>query len=235
MTRALVIGVGGLGSAATLTLARARPLALTLLDDDVVEQSNLHRQLLYNEADVGTPKLEAAARRLAQVAADAAIELQIDTIDGRFVPDNALALAREHDLIIEGADHLSTKFLAADAARLAGVPIVQAGAVRWNGWAMAATLDSACVRCVFEDLPRERVETCAEAGVVGPVVGVMGGLQAHLTLAVLAGGSGGTLIHYDALRGRLASTRIDRRESCPLCAGEIRSLSAERYQPACAA
>ena len=103
------------------------------------------------------------------------------------MPDTAMALLSEHTLVVEGADNLATKFLVADAAHLAGVPAVQAGAVRWAGWALCALPGSACLRCLFEDIPRDRIETCAEAGVVGPVVGVLGGLQAALVFRLLAG------------------------------------------------
>jgi molybdopterin/thiamine biosynthesis adenylyltransferase len=113
---------------------------------------------------------------------------------------------------------------------------VQAGAVRWAGWAFCALPDSACLRCLFEDIPRDQVETCAEAGVVGPVVGVLGGLEAALVLRLLQGERpGGELWHYDALKGALRKTFVRRRSDCPLCAGEIQDLRMERYTATCAA
>jgi adenylyltransferase/sulfurtransferase len=147
-----------------------------------------------------------------------------------------MELLSDHTLVVEGADNLATKFLVADAAHLAGVPAVQAGAIRWAGWAFCALPRSACLRCLFEDIPRDRVETCAEAGVVGPVVGVLGGLEAALVLRLLQGECpGGELWHYDALRGALRKTLVRRRSDCPLCAGEIQDLRMERYTAACAA
>ncbi len=230
--RVLVVGAGGLGSPVLRLLARSRVPAVTLIDDDVVEESNLHRQTLYTTRDVGRSKLECAA----QVLRRSSPETDVRLIDGRFVPDNALALLREHTLVVEGADNLATKFLVADAARLAGVPAVQAGAVRWAGWAFCGLDDSACLRCLFEDIPRDRIETCAEAGVVGPVVGVLGGLQGALALRVLRGERpGGELWHYDGLRGVLRQTFVRRRADCPLCAGDIQDLQMERYVAACAA
>ena len=230
--RVLMIGAGGLGSAAALVLARSLSFCLTLIDDDLVELSNLHRQLLYTEDDIGKSKLDVAAQALMKASRAEGHELRIESIDGRFRPSNAMELAESHDVVIEGADNLPTKFLAADACKLAGTPVVQAGAVRWHGWAMASASSSPCMRCVFEDIPQHRVETCAEAGVIGPVVGAMGGLQAALTLKLLGGNETayGALWHFDGLSGRLRRIQPTQRADCPLCEGKILNLNPERYQ-----
>jgi len=230
--RVLVVGAGGLGSPLLRLLARSDVEHITIIDDDVVDESNLHRQTLYTDDDVGRSKIERAAHRLRELAP----ALRVRVVEGRFVPDKAMELLSEHTLVVEGADNLATKFLVADAARLSGIPAVQAGAVRWAGWASCALPDSSCLRCLFEDIPRDRVETCAEAGVVGPVVGVLGGLQAALVVRLLAGERpGGELWHYDGLRGALRKTFVRRRSDCPLCTGEIQDLRMERYTAACAA
>lgn len=226
--RVLVIGAGGLGSPAALVLARSRAVRMTIVDDDVVDVSNLHRQVLYEDADVGADKAERAAERLRREGAE------VTAVRGRFVPSTAIELARSHDLVIEGADNFATKFLAADACAIARVPIVQAGAVRWSGWALASIPGaSACLRCVFEDIPRDRVETCAEAGVIGPVVGALGAVQAALALRLLAGDAtaAGALWSYRALEGRLRASRVRPRAGCPSCAGDISDLAVERYAP----
>ena len=233
--RVLVVGAGGLGSPVLRLLAAAGGSGvdhITVIDDDMVDESNLHRQTLYSSGDVGRSKID----RAAGVLRDLSPGLSVQTIEGRFVPDTATDLLSDHTLVVEGADNLATKFLVADAARLSGVPAVQAGAVRWAGWALCALPDSACLRCLFEDIPRDRIETCAEAGVVGPVVGVLGGLEAALVLRLLRGERpGGELWHYDALKGALRKTFVRRRSDCPLCAGEIQDLRMERYTAACAA
>lgn len=236
-----MIGAGGLGCAAGLALAGARgalsdaelALSITFVDPDRVERSNLHRQVLFGEADVGRPKAEQAAARAR------ALGIEARGIEARFDVASALALAREHDLVIEGTDRHEAKFLAADACGIAGVPIAHAGVVRWAGWAMAcAPGASACLRCVFEDVPRgASVATCAEAGVIGPAVGAIGALEAQLALRLLAAGTAaggdatGVLVRYDALAGAARSSRVHRREDCPLCgaAPAIRELREERY------
>jgi len=221
--RVLVVGAGGLGSPVLRLLAvagRSRVEHISIIDDDLVEESNLHRQTLYSSDDVGRSKIERAAGMLRDLSPG----LSVQTVQGRFVPDTAMELLSDHTLVVEGADNLATKFLVADAARLAGVPAVQAGAVRWAGWALCALPDSACLRCLFE------------AGVVGPVVGVLGGLEAALVVRLLRGERpGGELWHYDALAGALRKTLVRRRSDCPLCAGEIQDLRVERYTAACAA
>jgi len=230
--RVLVVGAGGLGSPVLRLLARSGVELLTIVDDDLVEESNLHRQTLYTRADLGRSKLECAKEALRVLSPD----LSVRTVEGRFVPGTAMDLLAGHDLIVEGADNLATKFLVADAAHLAGVPAVQAAAVRWSGWAFCALPDSACLRCVFEDIPADRIETCAEAGVVGPVLGVVGGIEGALAIRLLRGERpSGELWHYDALGGALRKTFVRRRSACPLCTGEISDLKMERYTAPCAA
>lgn len=236
--RALVIGVGGLGCPSSRVLARSGVGSLVLLDDDVVEETNLHRQTLFTDADVGLPKTECAARALAREARSTGREPRLETVRDRLLPENALASLAGVDVVLEGADNLASKFLAVDACRIAGVPLVQAGAVRFQGWVLATLPGRGpCMRCVFEDIPDDRVETCAEAGIFGPVVGVVGALQAAVALRVLLGDPSveGELWAYDAIRGTLRRTRVARRSDCPLCRGDIRDLSRSRYAATCAA
>jgi len=230
--RALVVGAGGLSSPVLRLLAKSRIGHVTIVDDDSVDESNLHRQTLYTDADIGRSKIERAKAAVLAIRP----ALSVDTVEGRFLPDTALSLLSEHTMVLEGADNLATKFLVADAAHIARVPAVQAGAVRWAGWAFCAVPGAACLRCLFEDIPSDRIETCAEAGVIGPVVGVLGALQAALAFRLLEGECPqGELWHYDALRGALRKTFVRRRRDCPLCNGEIQDLRVERYTAACAA
>ena len=231
--RVLLVGAGGLGSPVALLLARRGGICVTLIDDDVVDRSNLHRQTLYGDGDVGHAKIERAERRLRTEATVAGVTLEVRTHDGRFVPDNALALVMDADIVVEGADNLATKFLVADAAHLSGRPAVHAGVVRWSGWTLASVPGlSACLRCLFEGLAERRAQTCADAGVIGPLVGVVGALQASLVLRLLDGDveAAGSVLHVDALRGTLRRSRVGLRLSCPLCGTRaIRDLDRARY------
>jgi adenylyltransferase/sulfurtransferase len=233
--RVLLVGAGGLGSPAGTLLARAGLGYLEVLDDDVVDLSNLQRQTLYAERDVGQPKAAVAAEALLRHARAAGhTHTLVQPREGRLRPDLALDLVREFDLVVEGSDNYPTKFLTADSCSLAGVPCVQAAAVRWVGWTLGcAPGHSACLRCVFEDIPEGPDRGCATAGVVGPVVGVMGALQAGIALQLLHGVSAaaGVLQHYRALDGVLRRTAIARSPHCPLCSGSITAVDPARYVP----
>lgn len=240
--RVLFVGAGGLGSPASLALARTGVGEIRILDDDTVDASNLHRQLLFSDADVGTSKVASAVSRLSREAHLAGHATEVVGFERRFVPETALTELAGVDLVIEGADNMATKFLVADACSIANVPLVQAGAIRWNGWAFARNgAGGSCLRCVFEDLPARQngeEESCSLSGVVGPVVGVLGALEALLAVRLLGGdaAAAGELWSYDALRGAFRKSRVRRREGCPLCSGSIRELSVERYlAPSCAA
>lgn len=246
--RVLVVGAGGLGSPVLRALARAPGVdAIVLVDDDVVERSNLPRQTLYDARDLGAPKLACAVARLRRDAEAARSHVEITGIEGRFLPETAFSLLAGVDVVVEGADNFATKFLVADACALAKCPVVQAGCVRWAGWALAAVPGvTACLRCVFEDVPGRLAasvgraappETCASAGVIGPVVGVLGALEAVLALRLAAGdrSAAGVLWRYDGLRGDLRRTPLRPRASCTLCRGLITRLDAESYRaPDCA-
>ena len=189
--------------------------------------------MLYDDADVGRDKVERAAARLEATSALGADRSKRGAVAccptmPRFTTLNGI------DLVIEGADNFATKFLAVDACLRAGVPVVQAGAVRWSGWALATLPgQSACLRCVFEDIPRDRVETCAGAGVVGAVVGVLGALQAALAIRLLLGddSAAGELWSLRGLDGVLRASRVRQRAGCPGCDGTTHDLGAERYAP----
>ncbi|NOY91809.1 MAG: molybdopterin biosynthesis protein, partial [Deltaproteobacteria bacterium] len=146
--RVLVVGCGGL--AATRALVQAGLGALTLMDDDRVQASNLHRQTLFQAEDEGRLKVEAAAEALRALRPT----LEVTSLAWRLLPTDAAERIAGHDLVLDGTDNLASKFLIADAARMAAVPAVHAGVVRWTGWALAAAGQRGpCMRCVFEDLP----------------------------------------------------------------------------------
>lgn len=230
--RVLLVGIGGLGCPAAIALARAGVGTLGIADDDEVDVSNLHRQILFTDADVGRPKVAAGARALRELCPGLCVEEHAT----RLLPGNAVDLAARYDLVVEGSDNFPTKFLASDACRIAGKPVVHAAAVRWHGTALAVGPSGGpCYRCLFEDVPREDAPNCAEAGVVGPMVGVVAAAQADLALAVLRGQDVlGTLFTFDGKTLASRRRRIPARAGCPLCgpAREIFGIAAERYAAA---
>jgi len=236
--RVLIVGLGGLGCPVAAVLARAAGVELWLCDDDVVELSNLHRQTLYSDADVGHDKLEAAQRALILGGAEPA---RLVPVRSRLLPENARELVRSVDLVVEGADNFATKFLAADAAHLEARPIVHGAAVRWVGTAWAVSAAGApCYRCLFEDVPAGAQQGCSEAGVMGPVVGFCGALMAELALRVLGGDAGafGALYTYDGQADRLRHVPAAARACCALCGSSpsITHIEESRYTaPSCAA
>jgi molybdopterin/thiamine biosynthesis adenylyltransferase len=227
--RALLVGVGGLGCPAAMALARAGVAVLGLCDDDVVERTNLHRQILFTESDVGKPKVQAAAEALRVRAPD----LQVTMHSHRLLPENAVELARAYDIVLEGSDNFATKFLTADACALAGVPVVHASAVRWIGTVMAVRAQGKpCYRCLFEDIPSADAANCAEAGVMGPVVGIVAAIQVDLALALLAGEPvDGEVVTFDGRLDQVRRRSLRPRAGCALCgqSGRIRRIDPDAY------
>jgi adenylyltransferase/sulfurtransferase len=220
--RVLVVGVGGLGCPAALVLARAGVGTIALSDDDVVDASNLHRQILFSADDVGKDKLDVAKSALGALAPEARVEL----LRTRILPDNAMDLVSRYDLVVEGSDNFPTKFLVADACAIARVPVVHGAAVRWHGTAFVVGKDARpCYRCLFEDIPHEAVQNCAEAGVMGPAVGVVAALQADLALRIIDGKDvRGMLVTFDGKTDRVRRRAVNPRPSCSLC-GNLKTIS----------
>ena len=233
--RVLVVGAGGLGNPCALALARAGVGTLRICDDDVVDATNLHRQILFDETSVGKPKLDEIARALEGMT-------RVELERTRFLPATARALLEGCDLVVEGADNFPTKFLVCDACAIARVPVVHAAAVRLHGTALAVGAEGApCYRCVFEDVPRaiganapdqvSPVANCETAGVLGPLVGVVGALQADLALAFLDGRDvGGSLVSYDAKTDVLRRAEMHARADCAACTRRIDDLDERRYK-----
>lgn len=212
----LLVGAGGVAHPAAIALVAAGITRLRVCDDDRVERTNLHRQILFRDEDVGRSKLEALAERLDERAPGIAVEAR----PMRFLPDTALELLQGVSVVVDCCDNFATRFLVADAAHVAGVPSVHGAAVRWTATALAASpRGRPCYRCLFEDLPEGDAPDCATAGVVGPICGVAGALAADLALRILAGdGSAyGRVATYDGLNDRLRVVALRARAGCDLC------------------
>jgi adenylyltransferase/sulfurtransferase len=234
--RVLVVGTGGVGAPAAIALAEAGIGELVLADDDEVEVENLHRQLLFDDADVGSSKPDAARRALVRRRSS----LSVEVFRGRAVPATAKELVARVDAVVDATDNFPTRFLLADACRLAGVPVVHAAAVRWIGTVVSsAARGQPCYRCLFEDVPASAPD-CQTAGIVGPVCGVIGGIAAEMALAAARGETrlAGKIATFDGLSDELRLVGIPARTSCPLCGSEptIHDLDENRYTgAACAA
>jgi molybdopterin/thiamine biosynthesis adenylyltransferase len=219
--RAVVIGVGGLGCPAALALARAGVGTLGLVDPDAVEPSNLPRQLLYDDGDVGRAKVDVAAERLRAIAPAA----RILATRARFTAGDA-AWLRDFDVVLDGTDSIAAKFTVSDAAVAARVPLVHAGAVDWRAQLLTIVPGvSACYRCVFEEPPPpDDVPSCQEAGVLGPVVALAGSLQAADALRIATGETpelAGRLLTIDLRAGTWRSVSVARRPRCAACGSAI--------------
>jgi molybdopterin/thiamine biosynthesis adenylyltransferase len=218
---ALVIGAGGLGGPALLTLAAAGVTRLVLVEDDAVETSNLNRQPLFAEADVGRRKAEVAAGRLRALFP----AVEVVAHDARFDADNALALLSGVGVVIDGSDNFPTKFLANDAALRAGVPLVHGGVLRTTAQVLTVVPGGlgGCLRCLFEaPPPAGEVPSCAQAGILGPVAGLAGALMGAEALRLLGrerGAYEGRLFTYEARSGRARLVPVRRRAGCPACLG----------------
>ncbi|MCG3175074.1 MAG: Sulfur carrier protein adenylyltransferase [Myxococcota bacterium] len=233
----LMIGAGGLGSPALAWLAAAGVGRFTIADGDVVDISNLQRQVLFETADIGRPKARAAWDRLRRSHPEA----QIASLQKRLGPDDLAELASRHDVILDGSDNIATKLLANDAAVLSGKPLVYGGILRWSGQLTVVAPGSPCLRCLFPEPEGAAPMNCAEAGVIGALGGVVGSLMALAAARLLCGippGLEGVLLIVDALRAAPRRFEFARDPDCPLC-GSHPAITRLRYsggaQPACAA
>lgn len=218
----LVVGCGGLGSPASLYLAAAGVGRLGLVDRDAVELSNLHRQVLHTEASVGTHKVDSAAAALRALNSGITLELEHSGL----TPANAVSLVSRYDVVVDGSDNPTTRYLLNDAAVAARVPLVSAAAVGVEGQlsVYAPHLGGPCYRCVFPECPPANAcARCADAGVLGPVPGALGVLQALEALKLLAGVGTpllGKLLLFDGLAGRFSTVRLrGPAPSCTACGG----------------
>jgi len=215
--RVLVIGAGGLGCPALWALA-PRVGTVGIVDDDVVELSNLNRQILHRTEDVGRPKVQSARDAVRRHFPTAPVE--IETLRARVESDNVDAVIRGWDVVVDGTDSFDAKFLINDACVRAGVPLVHGGVVRFSGQLMSIVPGSACYRCLFEaPPPRGVAPSCQEAGILGAFAGVIGALMADEVLAILDGKPklAGTLLVVDGLDDRRRRVSVRPRPGCEAC------------------
>ncbi len=217
-SRVLIVGVGGLGSPAALYLAAAGVGTLGLVDFDVVEHSNLQRQVLHHTDSVGRPKLESAASRVRGV--NPGVELMLH--ETHLTSANALEILAPYDVVLDGSDNFPTRYLVNDACALLGKPDVYGSIFRFDGQASVFwAARGPCYRCLYRDPPPpELVPSCAEGGVLGVLPGIIGSLQALEALKLLLGMGEtlvGRLLLFDALKLHFRELVLERDPECPLC------------------
>ncbi len=216
--RVLLVGVGGLGSPAALYLAAAGIGTLGLVDSDVVDASNLQRQVLFGTAAVGTGKLAAAAARLA----DLNPSVRLEPHETRLTSANAMSILADYDVIVDGSDNFPTRYLVNDACALLGKPDVYGSIFRFEGQVSVFRADlGPCYRCLYRDPPpAELVPSCEEAGVLGVLPGIVGALQAAEAIKLVLGAGEplvARLLLVDALTMRFRELALVKDPDCPLC------------------
>jgi molybdopterin/thiamine biosynthesis adenylyltransferase len=213
---ALIVGAGGLGSPAALYLAAAGVGTLILVDPDAVDRSNLQRQILYAEDDVGRPKAEAAADRLAALNP----HIFVAGYNGAFNASTADELCEGVDLVLDGTDDFGVRFEVNAACVRHGKPLISGAIGRWTGQ-VGVFGRQPCYRCLVPEVPPD-AETCVAVGVVGALAGVVGSMMALEAIKLIAGAGEaltGRLLIYDALAGETRTVKVGADPECPVCGG----------------
>lgn len=232
--RVLVVGAGGLGSPALQYLAAAGVGRVGVIDDDVVDETNLQRQTIFTTADIGRKKAEAAVERLHALNPTIAL----DALAVRFNAGNARELVQLYDVVLDCTDRFPSRYLISDACVLEGKPDVYGSIFRFDGQVSVFTPAGPCYRCLYpEPPPLESRPTCSEGGVLGALAGIVGSWQAGEALKLLLGAGEtlcGRLMLIDALFARVREVRFDPDPSCAICsdAAVIRDIATETYDEA---
>ena len=232
--KVLLVGAGGLGSPAALYLAAAGIGTLGIVDADVVDRSNLQRQVLHTTDRVGMPKTASAALAIHALNPD----VQVREYAERLTADNVMDLFRDYDVIVDGSDNFPTRYLVNDAAVLVGKPVVHGSIFQFEGQASVfKPREGPCYRCLYPTPPPPGlVPSCSEVGVLGVLPGVIGVIQATETIKVIVGQGEplvGRLLIYDALAMRFREIRIRRNPDCPLCGAQPTITALLDYEEFC--
>src|SRR5215211_217304 len=216
--RVLMIGTGGLGAPTGMYLAAAGVGTLGVVDFDVVDASNLQRQIVHGTKDVGRPKIESARDRLNDINP----HVRIEAYETRLTSENALELFREYDMVVDGTDNFPTRYLVNDACVLTGKPNVYGSIFRFEGQASVFwAARGACYRCLYpEPPPPGLVPSCAEGGVLGVLPGIIGAIQANEAIKLILGGGEpliNRLLLFDAWKLRFRELKLRKDPACPVC------------------
>ena len=216
--KVLIVGAGGLGAPAALYLAAAGVGTIGIVDGDVVDRTNLQRQVIHFTPDIGKPKVISAQEKMLQINPDVTVR----TYQERLFAHNILDIIRDYDFVIDGTDNFPAKFLINDACHFARVPFSHAGILRFDGQLFTVIPgETTCYRCIFGGPPpANAVPSCSQAGVLGGVAGVIGCLQATEALKYLLGVGElltDRMLIFDALSMRFREAKFKRNPRCPLC------------------
>ena len=235
-SRVLVVGAGGLGAPVIQYLAAAGVGTLGIADHDVVERSNLQRQVIHGEADIGREKVDSAGEFVESRNPDVTVE----RIPERVTPDTVESLVADYDVVVDASDNFRTRFLLNDACTLAGVPLSHGAIYRFEGQVTTFTAadDSPCYRCLFPEAPPDgTIPDCAEAGVLGVLPGTIGTIQATEVVKLLLGHGDplvGRLLVYDAAGMTFEEVTIRQNPDCPVCGSDpIESIKQVTYEDTC--
>ena len=216
--KVLLIGAGGLGCPVGYYLAAAGVGTIGVVDDDVVELSNLQRQIAHSMATIGKPKTESLKNTLEALNPD----VNVVGVNGRVNSDNIMDIIKDYDIVVDGSDNFPTRYLVNDACVLSGKPLVSGAILRFEG--QVTTIipgEGHCYRCLFEEPPPPGlVPSCQEAGVLGVLPGVVGGLQATEVLKLILGKGeplSNKLLLYSALESNFRKVRVPKNPDCPVC------------------
>ncbi|WP_246986651.1 SAMP-activating enzyme E1 [Halorientalis marina] len=242
-TDVLVVGAGGLGSPVVQYLAAAGVGTLGIVDDDVVERSNLQRQIVHADADVGRPKVDSAAEYVADLNPDITVEPHETRLDA----DNVESMLAEYDFVVDASDNFETRFLVNDACTLAGIPFAHGAIFRFEGQITTFTgEDGPCYRCLFPEAPPAgTIPDCSEAGVLGVLPGTVGCIQATEAVKWILMDAGlienaelldGRMVFYDAMDTTFEEIPVRQRPDCPVCGDDpaIASVHDVEYVDTCA-
>ena len=215
--KVLIIGAGGLGSPVAVYLALAGIGTLGIVDFDTVEMSNLQRQILHHEHDIGKPKVLSAQQTVAEYNSD----VKVVAHEVPLSSENAMEIMSQYDIVVNGADNFPARYLVNDAAYLSGKPLVDGSILLFDGQASVFLPGQGCYRCLFPTPPPPGVvPSCAEAGVLGALPGLVGSIQATETIKLILGAGeplAGRLLLIDALSMEFRSVKLRRNTECPLC------------------
>ena len=232
-TKVLVVGAGGLGSPVSLYLALAGIGTIGIVDFDTVDVSNLQRQILHTDADVGRRKVVSAKETLEAHNPEVNVIIHEEPINA----DNAMDIIPDYDIVVNGADNFATRYLVNDAAYLAGKPLVDGAILVFDGQATTYLPEQGCYRCLFPDPPPPgEVPNCAEAGVIGALPGLVGSIQALETIKIamdIGETLSGRMLIIDALTMEFREIKVRRNPNCKLCGDEPEVTELIDYENFC--